>query len=121
MLPEEIAQLFPLVEVGSLVKIIYQPVKMALTTQGKIYFEVHPDIYRKKFDGMALVQSLVNSYRLHERIDWDKVVAVLKAKDGIARDVTKIHEKPKGLTISESQKPRQLGLFPLQPKEARLE
>ncbi len=121
MLPEEIAQLFPLVEVGSLVKIIYQPVKIALTTQGQIYLEVHPDIYRKKVDAMAWVQSLVNSYRLHERIDWNKVVAVLKAKEGVARDVTKISEKPKGLTISESQKPRQLGLFPLQRKEATLE
>jgi|UniRef100_A0A7C3SL28 L,D-transpeptidase ErfK/SrfK len=124
MLPEEIAQLFPLVEVGAPVKIIYQPVKMALTDRGKIFLEAHPDVYRKKVDAMAWVQSLVTAYRLQDRIDWDKVVAVLKAKDGIAREVTKEvsrTEKPRDRNLSESSKPRQLGLFPLQPKEARVE
>lgn len=121
MLPEEISQLFPLVEVGAMVKIIYQPVKMALTTQGKIYLEAHPDIYRKKFDAMAWVQALVKSHNLYDRIDWHKVVLVLKGKTGIAQDVTKVDAKPKQLTISESQKPRQLGLFPLQPQGSRLE
>ncbi len=120
MLPEEIAQLFPLVEVGTPVKIIYQPVKMALTDRGRIFLEVHPDVYRKKGDAMAWVQALVNNYRLHDRIDWNKVAAVVKAKEGIAREVNRTG-KPKDLTISESQKPRPLGLFPLQPKEARLE
>ena len=121
MLPEEISQLFPMVEVGALVKIIYQPVKMALTTQGRIYLEVHPDVYRKKIDAMVWVQSLVKSHRLEDRIDWPKVTEVIKAKEGVARDVAKGAEKPRGLTISESRKPRQLGLFPLQSKEARLE
>jgi L,D-transpeptidase ErfK/SrfK len=121
MLPEEISQLFPMVDVGVPVKIIYQPVKVALTSQGRIYLEVHPDVYRKKVDPMTWVQSLVMSHRLQDCIDWPKVIDVLKAKEGVARDVTKGAEKPQGLTISESQKPRQLGLFPLQSKEARLE
>jgi L,D-transpeptidase ErfK/SrfK len=120
MLPEEISQLFPLVEVGSMVKIIYQPVKMALTTQGKIYLEAHPDIYRKKFDAMAWVQELAKSHRLQDRIDWPKVALVLKGKTGIAQDVTKVIAKPKELTISESPSPRRLGLLPLQSKETRL-
>lgn len=121
MLPEEITQLFPMVEVGAMVKIIYQPVKMALTTQGRIYLEVHPDVYRKMIDAMAWVQSLVRSHRLEDRVDWPKVAEVLKAKEGVARDVTKTAQKPRSLTASESRKPRQLGLFPLQSKEARLE
>ncbi|MDI6854481.1 MAG: L,D-transpeptidase [Deltaproteobacteria bacterium] len=121
MLPEEIAQLFPLVEVGNMVKIIYQPVKMALTVQGKIYLEAHPNIYGKKFDGMAWVKELVESHRLQDRIDWHKVSLVLKGKTGIAQDVTKTVAKPEELTISESPKPRQLGLFPLQSGDARLE
>jgi L,D-transpeptidase ErfK/SrfK len=121
MLPEEIAQLFPLVEVGNMVKILYQPVKMALTTQGRIYLEAHPDIYRKKFDAMAWVQELVKSHRLQDRIDWHKVGLVLKGKTGIAQDVTKVAAKPEEITISESPKPRRLGLFPLQSEDARLE
>lgn len=121
MLQEEIAQLFPLVEVGTMVKIIYQPVKMALTTQGKIYLEAHPDIYRKKFDAMAWVEALAKSHRLHDRIDWSKAALVLKGKTGIAQDVTQAAAKPQELTISESRRPRQLGLFPLQSEKAGLE
>jgi L,D-transpeptidase ErfK/SrfK len=121
MLPEEISQLFPLVEAGALVKIIYQPVKMALTSQGRIYLEAHPDVYGKKFDGLAWVESLVNSHRLHDRIDWQKAMLVLKGKTGIAQDVTKAAEKPSRLAVPEINKPRQLGLFPLQPKETRLD
>lgn len=123
MLPEEIAQLFPLVEVGTPVKIIYQPVKMALTDRGKIFLEVHPDVYGKKMDAMAQVQSLVNSYRLHDRIDWDKAVAVLKGKEGIAREVTKPvtkAEKARDVGLPDPPKPRQLGLFPLQSQEIKI-
>lgn len=121
MLPEEISQLFPMVEVGVPVKIIYQPVKMALTTRGRIYLEVNPDVYHKKIDPMIWVQSLVKSHRLQDRIDWPKATAVIKAKEGVARDVTVGEEKLRDLAIPKSRKPRQLGLFPLQPKEARLE
>jgi L,D-transpeptidase ErfK/SrfK len=121
MLPEEISQLFPMVEVGARVKIIYQPFKVALTTQGRIYLEVHPDVYRKKIDPTTWVQSLVRSHRLEDRIDWPKVAEVIRAKEGVARDVTKAAVNLQGPTISESRKPRQLGLFPLQSRDARLE
>ncbi|MBW1992433.1 MAG: L,D-transpeptidase [Deltaproteobacteria bacterium] len=120
MLPEEISQLFPLVELGTMVKIIYQPVKMALTPRGRIYLEAHPDIYRKKFDSMAWVQALVKSHRLYDRIDWRKVLRVLKAKTGIAQDVTKEPAAPR-LTVTESRRPRRLGLIPLQPRKYRVE
>ncbi len=45
MLPQEIAQLFPQIEVGTPVKIIYRPIKLALTPQGRVFLEAHPNIY----------------------------------------------------------------------------
>ncbi len=45
MLPHEIEQLFPQVEVGTPVKIIYRPIKLALTPQGRVYLEANPNIY----------------------------------------------------------------------------
>jgi L,D-transpeptidase ErfK/SrfK len=89
MLPWEIAKLFPQIELGTPVKIIYRPVKMALTAQGRIFLEAHPDIYRKKLDFMALVKDLAQKNQLVERIDWDRVPKILKAKEGIAQDITR--------------------------------
>jgi len=55
---------------GTPVKIIYRPLKMALTPQGRIFLEAHPDIYQRKMDFMALVKDLAQKNQLVERIDW---------------------------------------------------
>jgi len=122
MLPQEIAQLFPQVEVGTLVKIIYQPVKMALTRQGRIYLEAHPNIYRKKIKYLAYVKSLAKRYHLESRIDWLKAKTVLKIKEGIARDITKGPSPTKTATvIRRVPRLRQLGLSPLHAQDTRIE
>jgi L,D-transpeptidase ErfK/SrfK len=124
MYPEEIAQLYPEVEVGTPVKIIYRPIKMALTPQGRIYLEVSPDIYSKGPDPFDYVKELAQHYRLVGRIDWDKVPPILKAKEGIAQDITRVtlHPKPTPvLTPKERKAPREVRLSPLHKKEAKLE
>ncbi|MGQ9688804.1 MAG: L,D-transpeptidase [Desulfobaccales bacterium] len=122
MLPEEIAQLFPQVEVGTLIKIIYQPVKMALTRQGRIYLEAHPNIYNRKINYLEYVRNLVQSYRLEDRVDWQKIETILKIKDGVAHDVTKEAPPTRSAATSPSPpKPRKLGLFPLHQLSTRIE
>ncbi len=122
MLPDEIAQLFPLVEVGLPVKITYRPVKVAVTPQGRIFLEAHPNIYRKKLNYLELVKELAQQHQIVSRLDWDKVAAVLKAREGIARDVTKVQLPPDPATKEvEFQKPREMGLFPLQGQGVKLE
>ena len=54
MLPQEIAQFFPQIEVGTPVKIIYRPVKLAVTPEGRVYLEAHPDIYHLSGVGPGL-------------------------------------------------------------------
>jgi L,D-transpeptidase ErfK/SrfK len=117
MLPQEIEGLFPQVQVGTPVKIIYRPVKLAVTGRGRIYLESHPDIYHKNLKTLEYVQNLAAAYHLTDRIDWERAKAVLKARDGIARDVTK--DEP---TIHPAgrQAPREIGLFPLQRSVARI-
>jgi len=122
MLPDEISQLFPQVEVGTPVKIIYQPVKMALTRQGRIYLEAHPNIYDQKISYLEYVKKLVDSYQLDSRIDWQKVETILKIREGLARDVTKDPGPVK--SAAESSRPPQskkLGLSPLQVQGTRVE
>jgi L,D-transpeptidase ErfK/SrfK len=122
MLPEEIAKLFPEIGLGTPVKIIYRPVKMAITPQGRIYLETHPDIYQKKLDYMALVQEVAQKNQLVERIDWNRVPKILKAKEGIAQDITRDLPADKPTTAAApAPPPHQTTLFPLQRKEAKLE
>jgi L,D-transpeptidase ErfK/SrfK len=117
MLPEEIAQLFPQVEVGTPVKIVYRPIKLAVTPEGRIYLEVHPDIYQKKLNPMEYLKELADHYQLGDRLDWDKAPAILKAKEGIAQDVTK--EGAGTTTVKLPAAGERLS--PLQGKEAKLE
>jgi L,D-transpeptidase ErfK/SrfK len=107
MLPEEIAELFPQVEPGTPVKIIYRPVKLALTPQGRIFLEALPNIYRRKMDAPAYVAALAQRYGLTSRIDWEKVPDILKSREGVAYDITR--EPRPGLEA------------PLQPRQSKLE
>jgi L,D-transpeptidase ErfK/SrfK len=122
MLPSEIAQLYPQVSVGDPVKIIYQPVKMALTPKGHIYLEAHPNIYDVKMDYLEYVKKMARSYQLESRIDWRKVDTVLKIRSGLAHDVTKESATvTDAVTPPPANKPRKLGLFPLQVQSSRVE
>lgn len=123
MLPDEIAQLFPQVEVGTLVKIIYQPVKMAQTREGRIFLEAHPNIYDRKIDYLGYVKDLARSHNLEDRIDWQKVNTILKIKEGIARDISK-EPKPTrsaAASIYGSRRPGEHRLSPLQFRDTRIE
>jgi L,D-transpeptidase ErfK/SrfK len=122
MLPEEIEQLFPQVEVGLPVKIIYRPVKMAVTPEGRIYLETHSDIYSKKIDYSQQVKELAEKYQLTDYIDWEKVPPLLKIKDGVARDITlkPIPSRQETQTAG-TESPREMGLFPLQQRDPKIE
>jgi len=89
MLPEDITELYSQVTVGTPVKIIYRPIKLAVTPEGRIYLEAHPDVYRQKIDGQEWLKNTARHYQLEDRLDWERAFQVLKAKEGIAQDVTK--------------------------------
>lgn len=122
MLPDEIAQLFPQVDVGTLVKIIYQPVKMALTRNGQIFLEAHPDIYLQKIDYLGHVKKVAKNHQLEDRIDWQKVKTILKIKEGIAKEINKEPKPTRSAAVSYgNRRPRELGLSPLQVPDTRIE
>jgi len=115
MLPDEIEQLFPQVAVGTPVKIIYRPIKLALTPQGRVYLEANPNIYQWELDALEWVDDMAEYYQIKDRLDWDKVRPILKAREGIAQDVTKDSGGPP------APAPKEARLSPLQGKEAKLE
>jgi L,D-transpeptidase ErfK/SrfK len=122
MLPSEIAQLFPQIPVGTPVKIIYRPIKLAATTEGRVYLEVHPNIYQWEFKPKEYVEDMAEYYQISDRIDWDKVPTILKAKDGIAHDVTKCPPVPTpAAPPADATTPKEVRLSPLQVYQAAVE
>jgi L,D-transpeptidase ErfK/SrfK len=123
MLPNEIAQLFPQVEVGTTVKIIYRPIKLALTPQGRVYLEAIPNIYGWELHSMEWVKAMAEYYQITDRIDWEKVPRILKIRSGVAQDITKVAAAPAPAPAAPpaSNAPKEVKLTPLQGKEVKLE
>jgi L,D-transpeptidase ErfK/SrfK len=122
MLPHEIEQLFPQVDVGTPLKIIYRPIKLALTPEGRVYLEAVPNIYDWELKPLEWVQDMAEYYNLSDRIDWDKVKPILKARSGLAQDITKAPAPPIAATpLTPAAPKKEVKLTPLQGKEAKLE
>lgn len=89
MLPEDIGELFPYIKSGTPIAIIYEPIKLALTPDKKIFLEVHPNVYQKPFSYWDRFRALVQKQGLTARIDWERTAAVLAEQTGVAEDITK--------------------------------
>jgi hypothetical protein len=107
--------------VGTPVKIIYRPIKLALTPQGRVYLEAIPNIYGWELHPLEWVTDMAEYYQIADRIDWDKVPAILKARSGLAQDITKTAADPIPAAASPANAPREVRLSPLQGKETKLE
>lgn len=121
MLPHEIEQLFPQVELGTPLRIIYRPIKLALTPQGRVYLEAIPNIYGWELKPLEWVQGMADYYNISDRIDWDKVPPILKAKSGLAQDITKAGAGPVPAAPFTSNAPREVRLSPLQDETVKIE
>jgi L,D-transpeptidase ErfK/SrfK len=121
MLPNEIEQLFPEVAVGTPVKIIYRPVKLALTPHGRVYLEAVPNIYGWEMKPLEWVRDMAEYYNIADRIDWDKVPPILKARSGLAQDITKAGAAPIPVAPLTSNAPKEVRLSPLQGRDTKLE
>jgi L,D-transpeptidase ErfK/SrfK len=121
MLPNEIEQLYPQVGIGTPVKIIYRPIKLALTPKGRVYLEAVPNIYGWELKPLEWVQDMAEYYNISDRIDWDKVKPILKTRSGLAQDITKAGAGPLPAAPSTSNAPKEVRLSPLQGRETKVE
>ena len=87
--PEDIASLFPIVEVGARGRFVYQPVKVGVTG-GRVLVEVHEDIYNAAPWTWRLAQERITALGVGERVDKELLEAAVEAASGIPTDVTKI-------------------------------
>ena len=85
--PDDIEALFAEVEPGTTGSIIYTPL-LQTESDGKIFLEVHRDIYEQSDVSFAALEQLARESMLNDRIDWARAAEVLKQQEGVAREVT---------------------------------
>ena len=94
--PDDIAQIFSDVPVGTPGMIIYKP--LLLTQLGKqVFLEVHRDIYRKEANPLDALRAVARTNDFESALDWEIAKEIIGKQEGVARDVTK-KVAPNGIT-----------------------
>ncbi|HWR88817.1 MAG TPA: L,D-transpeptidase family protein [Dissulfurispiraceae bacterium] len=88
MLREHMETLFEGVDTDMTGEILYKPVKVAVTQEGRIFLEVNADVYGRVRDMKGEVKRLLNERGVQDKVNWQKVDQLLKDKSGIAEDIT---------------------------------
>ncbi len=98
--PNDVADLFPQVTVGTPVHIMYAPVLLA-RINGAIYLEAHEDIYDRAPEAESTLQEWSASAGISDAIDWDLASDVLSRREGVPINVSRL--KP-GVSRAEPEK-----------------
>ncbi len=88
MLPEHIEQLYPMVDIKTKGEIIYEPVKLAVNDDGRIYFEVRTDVYKKHKSIKEYVTKIIEDRGISDKVDWQKIDKLIQDETGVAEDIT---------------------------------
>jgi L,D-transpeptidase ErfK/SrfK len=86
--PEDIEQFFPIVKIGSAGEFVYQPVKIG-ARDGRIYAEVHPDIYRQVPGMYGEAERIVRQLGWGELVDPLRLQRAVEEQSGVPLDVTR--------------------------------
>jgi L,D-transpeptidase ErfK/SrfK len=86
--PEDVAWLFDRVAVAEPVRIVYAPVLLAALPDGRIFLEVHRDVYGTAEPPLATLEGLAAAHGLAARIDWERAARVADEAEGLAREVS---------------------------------
>ncbi|MBW2707874.1 MAG: L,D-transpeptidase family protein [Deltaproteobacteria bacterium] len=85
--PEDIEQLFKWVRIGTPVKIIYEPVKFGFLS-GRLYVEVHRDVYNKMGDLVNYGLGRLRAEGLVGKTNLDSLLQALLRQDGMPVDIS---------------------------------
>ncbi len=87
--PEVAELLYREVAVGTSGRIVYRPVKMARTADGRILLEVYRDFYKTGLNYPGEVARLLKELGATDSVDQRKIEEAIRKKDGVVRDVSK--------------------------------
>jgi L,D-transpeptidase ErfK/SrfK len=68
---------------------IYRPVLLTRRPNNQIYLEVHRDVYQRESDPLSSIRRIAVSEGLGPQLDWQQIEAVVRLKDGVAREVSR--------------------------------
>ena len=88
MYPEHIKALFPLVNVGTTVEYIYEPVMIGFKN-GRIYLSVNQDFYHRIPDMLTYTLNRLETAKVLNDVNLTKVMKLVEEKWGFPTDVTK--------------------------------
>ena len=88
MYPEHIKALFPLVNVGTSVEYIYEPVMIGFKN-GRIFLSVNQDYYHRIPDMLTYTLNRLEKAQLLNQVNLTKVSKLVEEKWGVPADVTK--------------------------------
>jgi len=86
--PEDIEEMFDLTPVGTPVELIYEPVKFGFL-KGRIFVEVHEDIYHKIPDMLKYALKRLQGKDLAGRIHWYRFLQAVEEQTGAPVDITR--------------------------------
>jgi len=88
VLPEHMEQLYRLVDVDTQGEIIYEPVKLAVVPDGRIYLEVRSDVYKRIVSLQEHTRNIIEKQGLSEKVDWKRVDRLIRTESGVAEDIS---------------------------------
>jgi L,D-transpeptidase ErfK/SrfK len=88
VLPKDIERFYDEVEIGTSGELVYEPVKVAVTNEGKVFLQVDPDVYGKLRKPLDEIIDRMNDLHVAAEVDWDKIQRIVQERSGIAEDVT---------------------------------
>ena len=85
--PEDIIRLYPMVPIGTPVNIIYEPIKIGFE-QGRIFIEVHEDIYHRIPDPFQFTLKKLEEKGIKNIVDLEKMKEALDQRKGVPIEIT---------------------------------
>jgi L,D-transpeptidase ErfK/SrfK len=76
------------VAVGTSGELVYEPIKVAVTEEGKVFLEVDPDVYGKIRGPLDEVIDRIYDLHVAAEVDWAKIRRIVQEQAGIAEEVT---------------------------------
>jgi len=84
--PDDIAGLFDDVSRGTPGILVYRRLMMA-NVDGRIYLEVHRDVYKKETDVRPQFEELLKTFTPKSRVDRERATSIIRKQDGTAREI----------------------------------
>ena len=69
-------------------ELVYEPVKVAVTDDRKVFLEVNRDVYGKAGKSLDEAIRRINALQASAAVDWAKITRMVHEQSGVAEDVT---------------------------------